>query len=185
MRAFVTIGRNGFAFVMAIGLAVAPAAAQDNTRNDIIRQLRAAAGLPPAGNAGSAQFQRDLELNDGQGAADTPRPATFDAIQFENNSDQLKGSAMATIATIADTLQSPEFLSIRFAVVGHANAVGDPARNLVLSQRRAAAVVSALVSLGVPARRLTQEGQGQSKPIPGTDGREAINRRVEFWRIPN
>lgn len=185
MRALFKFARSQFVFAAVIGLMAAHAVAQETPRNEIIRQLRSAAGLPPVGKADSAQTRRDLELNDGQGGTDTPLPATFGAIQFENNSDQLKGSAMTTIALIAEALQSPEFASIRFAVIGHANSVGDPQRNLVLSQRRATAVVAALVARGALARQLRPEGRGQSEPIPGTAGPEAANRRVEFWRIQN
>jgi outer membrane protein OmpA-like peptidoglycan-associated protein len=60
--------------------------------------------------------------------------------------------------------------------------VGDPRRNKVLSEDRAKAVVTAIVSQGVDSKRLSAAGFGQDKPIADnkTDEGKAKNRRVEL-----
>ena len=58
----------------------------------------------------------------------------------------------------------------------------DPKANKALSQKRADAVVTALVAAGVEKRRLEAEGYGQDHPIcPANDSEEckAQNRRID------
>ena len=59
---------------------------------------------------------------------------------------------------------------------------GDAGRNLTLSEDRAAAVLDALVALGVPAADLTAAGFGETELILGPDGEEdpVASRRVVF-----
>ena len=65
---------------------------------------------------------------------------------------------------------------------GHTDNVGSPASNKTLSEARAKSVVSAIVSQGVAADRLSPVGFGQDKPIAdnSTDEGRAKNRRVEL-----
>lgn len=66
-------------------------------------------------------------------------------------------------------------------VEGHTDAVGTDTYNLSLSQRRAAAVKSYLVSThGIDAVRLKDVGYGEYRPIDGRDPVSAENRRVQF-----
>jgi outer membrane protein OmpA-like peptidoglycan-associated protein len=66
-------------------------------------------------------------------------------------------------------------------VEGHTDAVGTDSYNLTLSQRRAAAVKSYLVSAhGISAARLKDVGYGLHRPIEGADPVSAENRRVQF-----
>ena len=69
----------------------------------------------------------------------------------------------------------------KVVIEGHTDAVGSEAYNLLLSQRRAAAVKSYLVSMhGIPADRLEDVGYGLRRPIDGADPLAAENRRVQF-----
>jgi OmpA-OmpF porin, OOP family len=69
----------------------------------------------------------------------------------------------------------------KVVIEGHTDGVGSEAYNLTLSQRRAAAVKSYLVSMhGIPANRLQEVGYGLSHPIQGSDPLAAENRRVQF-----
>jgi outer membrane protein OmpA-like peptidoglycan-associated protein len=69
----------------------------------------------------------------------------------------------------------------KVVVEGHTDAVGTEPYNLQLSQRRAAAVKSYLVSMhGIPADRLDIVGYGEKRPIDGADPLAAENRRVQF-----
>jgi outer membrane protein OmpA-like peptidoglycan-associated protein len=70
-------------------------------------------------------------------------------------------------------------------VAGGADRVGSPAKNLSLSQRRAAAVLKALVDRGLPVDRFQVLAKGETElAVPTEDSiAEAENRRVEItWR---
>ena len=69
-----------------------------------------------------------------------------------------------------------------FEVAGHADNVGDPKRNVDLTNRRANAVVEALAKRKVDKRRMRPGGYGEYCPVEKNDtpaGQEK-NRRVEF-----
>lgn len=70
-------------------------------------------------------------------------------------------------------------------VSGSTDAVGQPADNLLLSQRRATAVVRGMIARGIPAERTQILAKGESNPaVPAQRGvPEPQNRRVEItWR---
>ncbi|MDR3086691.1 MAG: OmpA family protein, partial [Azoarcus sp.] len=54
-------------------------------------------------------------------------------------------------------------------VVGHTDRLGSPAYNQRLSERRAAAVKSYLVSKGIDTSRIYTEGKGKTSPVPNTE----------------
>ncbi len=72
--------------------------------------------------------------------------------------------------------------TLGLAVEGHTDSVGSNEFNQGLSERRAQSAVDYLVSLGVPAERLSAVGFGETQPIAdnGTDEGRARNRRIEF-----
>jgi outer membrane protein OmpA-like peptidoglycan-associated protein len=81
---------------------------------------------------------------------------------------------------IAATLK--KYGDLRILIEGHTDNVGAAATNLTLSEARAAAVKSALVSdFAVAADRITTKGLGDTKPAaPNTTAAgRAQNRRVE------
>jgi OmpA-OmpF porin, OOP family len=104
-------------------------------------------------------------------------------ILFDTNSDRLKPESAAVIQSIARGLDANPQLKLR--IEGHTDSVGDDARNLDLSKRRAEAVKNVLVAqFNVDAARLATGGLGETKPIDSNDtpqGRSQ-NRRVEFVR---
>lgn len=78
-----------------------------------------------------------------------------------------------------------EDLGLRLSVNGHTDNTGTAPRNQALSERRAQAVVEALVERGVAAGRLTARGFGRNEPVDSNEtaqGRSA-NRRVELVRL--
>ncbi len=72
--------------------------------------------------------------------------------------------------------------NIEISIQGHTDDLGDPAKNMKLSQDRSNAVKSYLVELGVPEARLESLGFGSTKPkVPNTsEENRAINRRTDF-----
>ncbi len=74
---------------------------------------------------------------------------------------------------------------IIMTVSGSTDAVGQPTDNLLLSQRRATAVVRGMLARGIPAERTQILAKGETNPaVPGQRGvPEPQNRRVEItWR---
>ena len=102
-------------------------------------------------------------------------------ILFDVDSDRIRPESAATIKMIASGLQSSS--GSNFVIEGHTDSTGDTAHNMDLSQRRAEAVKSVLVSqFGIDGARLSTKGFGATKPVASNDtpqGR-AENRRVEF-----
>lgn len=66
--------------------------------------------------------------------------------------------------------------------VGHTDSIGSVAYNQKLSERRAAAVKTYLVSKGIDPNRIYTEGKGKSQPVADnkTAAGRAKNRRVEI-----
>lgn len=105
-------------------------------------------------------------------------------VYFDTGSDRLRPESGGTLRQIADMLAAhPE---LRLTMEGHTDNVGPAAANRALSERRAAAVLQALVGqYGVSAPRLSSAGFGDTRPAaPNTtlEGRQQ-NRRVELVRM--
>lgn len=104
-------------------------------------------------------------------------------ILFDTGSDQLKQESASAIQAVARGLDANP--NLRLLIEGHTDAVGDAARNLDLSRRRAEAVKTVLATqFNVDASRLTTVGLGSTRPIDSNDSPQgrAQNRRVEFVR---
>jgi len=102
------------------------------------------------------------------------------AITFETGKADLKPESMIEINRIAKLMQ--ENPGLEFEVQGHCDATGSDAVNDPLSQKRAEAIVAALVEQGIAQARLTPVGKGSHQPIASNSTAEgrAKNRRVEF-----
>ena len=105
-------------------------------------------------------------------------------VTFLLGSATLTADGQAVVAHVADVLAANPLIKVR--IEGHTDTNGTPESNLVLSQARAETVRSTLVSLGVPADRLTAVGLGQDglKVPDDTPENQAVNRRVEFIVSP-
>lgn len=101
-------------------------------------------------------------------------------IQFATNSYELSKTAKAIVTEFSTFLNKNKTLKI--AIQGHTDNVGNETDNLTLSDNRAKAVMSFLVELGIDANRLTAKGYGASKPVASntTEAGKAKNRRTEF-----
>jgi outer membrane protein OmpA-like peptidoglycan-associated protein len=69
----------------------------------------------------------------------------------------------------------------RVQIDGFTDSVGTDSYNEQLSQRRADAVKSALLSRGIDASRISTQGYGKAYPVASNDdsGGRQMNRRVE------
>ena len=102
------------------------------------------------------------------------------SINFDVNKAVIKPESMGALNGIVRIMKdNPE---IKFEVGGHTDSDGDDAANKTLSQARADAVRTQLISMGIDGARLTAQGYGESKPIADNKTIEgkANNRRVEF-----
>ncbi|MBU8884020.1 OmpA family protein [Kaistella sp. DKR-2] len=101
-------------------------------------------------------------------------------VNFGFDSSNLTPAAMANLDKLADVLKNN--LDTNINIYGHTDSKGTDAYNLSLSDRRAAAVKSYLVSKGVSASRMMTMGMGEKEPVASndTDAGRAQNRRVEF-----
>ena len=102
------------------------------------------------------------------------------AITFESGKADLKPESTVEINRVAKLMQ--EHTDLTFEVQGHCDNTGTDAINDPLSQKRAEAIVDALMKLGIDKSRLSAVGKGSHSPIAPntTDEGRAKNRRVEF-----
>lgn len=104
---------------------------------------------------------------------------TLGDVLFQSGETELRAEAMDSLVEVVDLLQSEPDKEIR--IEGHTDATGNEETNLQISQQRADSVLTALVSLGVDAGRITSAGMGQDFPIATNETEEgrAQNRRVD------
>ncbi|MFH1957303.1 MAG: PorV/PorQ family protein [bacterium] len=101
-------------------------------------------------------------------------------ISFGLNSDQITASSYDGFNKIVTLLK--EFPDFRVIIAGHTDSIGDAEYNQKLSEKRAASVMEYLIKQGIPRRRLSSLGYGESKSLDTNDTDEGRNknRRVEF-----
>lgn len=102
-------------------------------------------------------------------------------IYFDVDSYAIKPESEPTLQAISEMLKSNSTLNVM--VVGHTDMTGELEYNMDLSNKRAKAVVDALVNkYGISASRLKGMGAGPLSPVSTNkteDGRK-LNRRVEL-----
>jgi outer membrane protein OmpA-like peptidoglycan-associated protein len=105
-------------------------------------------------------------------------------VTFDVGKATLRPESKAILDRVAASLGANP--TVRVEVGGHTSSTGPRAVNLRLSQARADAVRTYLISRGVPASRLTAKGYGPDKPVAdnGSAAGRAANRRVELTRLP-
>ena len=120
--------------------------------------------------------------------ADVAKVLNLQVVNFETGrsvvpapaADDLRESARALVAC------SQRGKPVALEVAGYSDNVGDKAANLALSQQRAVAVRTFLVSQGVPASTLAAQGYGEASPVDSNDTESGRfhNRRIEFVAKP-
>ncbi|MDP1697296.1 MAG: OmpA family protein [Xanthomonadaceae bacterium] len=107
--------------------------------------------------------------------------ATVYGIYFDTDQSAIKPTSKPALDAIAGSLRAKP--DLKFHVVGHTDATGNLAHNLDLSQRRAEAVVAALVKdYTIAPARLAARGLASFAPVASNtdDAGRARNRRVEL-----
>jgi OmpA-OmpF porin, OOP family len=105
---------------------------------------------------------------------------TLGDVLFDTGQATLKPGAYATIDQVAAALKQSNGRKV--LIEGHTDSVGATETNRMLSERRAAAVQSALLQRGVSSSQITTAGRGEDVPVASnTDpGGRQQNRRVEL-----
>jgi outer membrane protein OmpA-like peptidoglycan-associated protein len=131
--------------------------------NEIIRSLAPIEYLPEHGGAAPS-----IDLD----------------VRFALDSATLTTAARHQLDELAAAMKWPGLLGARFLLVGHTDATGTRAHNLALSERRAAAARSYLVSRhGIAPARLEVLGWGEERLRRPNDPASGLNRRVEVVRL--
>lgn len=105
-------------------------------------------------------------------------------VQFKSGSAVIQSRSHELLLQIAEVMRSAKHIR-KLRVEGHTDDSGNDAKNLKLSEQRAASVMKFLTDAGIEAERLESQGYGETAPITSNKtkaGREA-NRRVEFMII--
>jgi peptidoglycan-associated lipoprotein len=104
----------------------------------------------------------------------------FDDVRFDFDKSEVKEDGRKTCQVVADYLKKNPMA--KFLIEGHCDERGTSEYNMALGDRRATAVMTYLVSLGVPKAALSTVSFGKEKPLdPGHDeGAWAKNRRAHF-----
>lgn len=106
-------------------------------------------------------------------------------LRFETASYALDSKAASDIVRLRELLESNDYRDKTVVLAGFADGVGRFDNNLVLSQRRADAVMSALQKAGNKPllARVVTKAYSQLAPVACNDSLEArsYNRRVEVW----
>ena len=107
-------------------------------------------------------------------------------ILFDVGSADLKAEAVTQLVQVGDIMA--KYADNRVRIEGHTDSTGSTDSNQKLSERRASAVRTVLVSRGVKEEQVSVLGMGESNPIAdnGTNDGRAKNRRVQlFIDVPN
>jgi outer membrane protein OmpA-like peptidoglycan-associated protein len=102
-------------------------------------------------------------------------------IFFDFDKSDLLPESNAELDKLAEFLT--ENNEVNILITGHTDSKGSDEYNMRLSDRRAKAVLEALVERGIARERLTAEGRGETQPrCPANDTDEcrAENRRIEY-----
>ncbi|MBP0465559.1 OmpA family protein [Roseomonas sp. PWR1] len=173
------------------GLSALPAAAQapaapDPMADSIVRNLTRGIRIP--GREADAVTAPITPSGPVQAATTAPPeiPAVSLMVTFATGSATLTPQADAVVAALARALAAPELARSRIRIEGHTDTVGDGAMNLRLSERRAEAVRTSLITRhGIAPGRLETLGLGETQLLVATSDNvpETRNRRVQILNI--
>jgi len=106
--------------------------------------------------------------------------ANMPDVLFDTGKSTLQQTARERLAKVAGIVQA--YPGLRLQVEGYTDSTGTPEVNQRLSEERAAAVRSFLVSQGVSSDNVVAEGFGEDDPVASNDSAEGrrLNRRVDL-----
>ena len=104
----------------------------------------------------------------------------FDNVLFAFDSAQIRPTETPKVEEVAKYLKANA--GTRALMEGHCDERGTAEYNMALGERRALAIRTHLIGLGIDAARLITRSCGEEKPFDAGHGESAwrVNRRVEF-----
>ena len=108
------------------------------------------------------------------------RLSQFDDVRFDFDKSVVREDGRKTCGIVADYLKKHP--QAKMLIEGHCDERGTAEYNMALGERRATAVMTYLVSLGVPKSALSTVSFGKEKPLDPGHNEEAWakNRRAHF-----
>jgi outer membrane protein OmpA-like peptidoglycan-associated protein len=155
--------------------------ATDQARGDALAANQAANDAQAAASliaAQSLELQQQIAMLQAR-VTDRGLVLTLGDVLFTTGQADLQAGATGHLARLVTFLNKYPSRSVE--IDGYTDSVGTQEYNMGLSQRRADAVQSFLVSQGIDASRVTSQGKGEEDPVANNDsasGRQR-NRRVE------
>ena len=112
--------------------------------------------------------------------SDSGRIAGLVTVHFGYDKSNLDSDSKREIATNVEWMKKNP--NVRVQIEGHCDARGTIEYNVALGERRANAVKAYMVSMGIPADRLSVISYGKEKPVVMGDTEDAWakNRRANF-----
>jgi peptidoglycan-associated lipoprotein len=141
-------------------------------------------GMPASGAPGApvaaAPAERPASASAPGVAATEEKLSQFDDVRFDFDKSVVREDGRKTSQAVADYLKKNP--RAKMLIEGHCDERGTSEYNMALGERRATAVMTYLVSLGVPSAELSTVSFGKEKPLDtGHDeGAWAKNRRAHF-----
>lgn len=122
------------------------------------------------------EIRKDLELSPLKAGASM----VLNNLYFDTGAFKLREESYVELKQMKNVMD--QFPNLKAEIGGHTDNVGNEVGNISLSENRAKAVQSYLVSLGITKSRLQIKGFGEKKPLVAndTENNRQINRRVEF-----
>jgi OOP family OmpA-OmpF porin len=117
---------------------------------------------------------------DPDGCVRVAQTITLPNIEFQSAKVELTEKGTGTLEAVVKFMQSQP--DVVLEIVGHTDSQGPDAYNMTLSEGRARAVLTFLITKGIAAERVTSKGMGESQPVANNATKEgrAQNRRVEL-----
>jgi len=178
------------------GAAVLTAAVADTrlSSGQITNSLATVADTPRLDLTATQMRQAVMDNIRNYPGAIPPRPLSFPQlanlaqftveINFAFNSAAIEPASYRNVGAVADALHNPILLGYGVLVIGHTDSVGGREYNVGLSQRRADAIVAALVDpLGVNPAALQPIGMGEEQLQDPAHPTSGVNRRVQFINV--
>ena len=174
------------ALVLSVAALVVVGCAKKQTVKSEGTQGAPAVSAPPVGEAPVKEAPAPGAVSPGTESAAAGVAVTdekysqFDDVRFDFDKYEVREDGRKTCQVVADYMKKHP--QAKMQIEGHCDERGTAEYNMALGERRATAVMTYLVSLGVPKTALSTVSFGKEKPLdPGHDeGAWAKNRRAHF-----
>ena len=113
-----------------------------------------------------------------------PPPFVLTGVNFDTAKATIRPESLVRLDIVAEFMKHKK--SAQVEISGHTDNVGKPKTNKALSERRAQACRSYLISKGIDSGRITAVGHGGERPVAPNDNEEnrQKNRRIEVLELP-